>query len=501
MACRLVKEHIRPLRWVGQGSAQTAVEGAVMLGESSVQLVTSRAKSFVQSAEVRAEGIAVQGTVEFAVLYLDAQGMLGCETAQSGFSAVISVEGAAAGQQAQVMVSVTGVTAMQQGSRLEMTAQLMLCGMVMEEKQVSAAVDAVAEDEMAKRFVQMQTLSTAWTRPVSERLAQTIPLAQEGMERVLWSKPHCEITYRQAMDGAVEVTGLLGMDCLLMGETAGDVLWQRAELPFVTELVGDGIRSDMQLSVEAQVQDVNVHLLKSEEGNPAALYAECTLMLRAQGWREQPVTVLQDAYPLTEAPFEAQPTLLEAVEAQEESEQTQRVETLLDLPPDAPPIRHIVGTFAVPVMLETIAAEDMRAEGLLRVTLLYRTDGQEALERYEQEVPFGVTFEEIAGLSQVWRIEVGDAEAQRLGPMQAQVRVEVEMEAMQSTQARTQVVEAVTAEGESAVLPAGITLYYPEEHEGAWEVAKRYRVREESLKMPEEGRKAPVLGYRRLTAF
>jgi len=152
-------------------------------------------------------------------------------------------------------------------------------------------------------------------------------------------------------------------------------------------------------------------------------------------------------------------------------------------------------------MLETVAGDEMRAEGLLRVTLLYRTDGQEALERYEQEVPFGVTFDEIKGLDQVWRIEVNDAEAQRLGPMQAQVRVEVEMEAQQAVQAQTQVVETIRTEGEPAVLPAGITLYYPEGNEGAWEVAKRYRVRQEALKMPEEGRNAPVMVYRRLTAF
>jgi len=501
MACRLVKEHIRPLRWVGQGSMQTAVEGAVMTGESSVQLVTAEAEGAVQLIEVKNDGIAVQGTAEFAVLYLDTQGQLRSDTAQNGFAAVIPVEGAAAGQQAQVKATVTGVTVVQRGGRLEMTAQLLLCGAVTEETQLSAAVDAASDEELAKKYVRLQTLSTAAAQQSRERLSETVPIAQEGMQRVVWSKPHAEITYTQAMDGAAEVTGLVVMDCLLSGETAGDAVWQRMELPFVTELAGDGIRSDMQLSIDAQVRDGNVHVTETEDGGAAALHAECTLVLGAQGRRLQETEVLQDAYPLTEQPFEAVPTLVQVVGALEEREQTQVVEAVLELPPDAPPIRHIVGAFAAPVMLETVAGDEMRAEGLLRVTLLYRTDGQEALERYEQEVPFGVTFDEIKGLDQVWRIEVNDAEAQRLGPMQAQVRVEVEMEAQQAVQAQTQVVETIRTEGEPAVLPAGITLYYPEGNEGAWEVAKRYRVRQEALKMPEEGRNAPVMVYRRLTAF
>ena len=211
MACRLVKEHIRPLRWVGQGSMQTAVEGAVMTGESSVQLVTAEAEGAVQLIEVKNDGIAVQGTAEFAVLYLDTQGQLRSDTAQNGFAAVIPVEGAAAGQQAQVKATVTGVTVVQRGGRLEMTAQLLLCGAVTEETQLSAAVDAASDEELAKKYARLQTLSTAAAQQSRERLSETVPIAQEGMQRVVWSKPHAEITYTQAMDGAAEVTGVTVM--------------------------------------------------------------------------------------------------------------------------------------------------------------------------------------------------------------------------------------------------------------------------------------------------
>ena len=67
-----------------------------------------------------------------------------------------------------------------------------------------------------------------------------------------------------------------------------------------------------------------------------------------------------------------------------------------------------------------------------------------------------------------------------------------------------QVLQEVAFEGEAVALPHGIVLYYPEENETLWDVAKHYRVPLQTLqKHNPAGKdgKTPLLVYRRLTAF
>lgn len=503
MAGRLVKDNIRLERAAAQGSEQTTAEAAVMLnGERGVRLVGTKPQVRIQSAQAQKDGIALQGSTEFAVLYLTLQGELRSGSAQSVFSTVIPAEGAAPGQRVKAKAMVCGVTAAERDGRLELAARLLLNGMTLEEVQRPAAVDFDSDGEAAKRFAPLNGLHTVQAVRTHEALAEVFPVMQEGMTEVVWQEAVPEIMHVQALDGAAEISGRVRVDCLLAGDSAGDVVRQKAELPFVCELMGDGIRSDMNLSAAAAVRDAKVHLQAAEEEpRKAELKAECVLELSAEGYGENGENLLQDVYPLTEEPFEATYAQIGYLEALKETEQKQSIEAVLELPADAPPIRYVAGAFAVPVLLETDSGEEVQAEGLLRVTLLYRTDGQDGLEFYEQEVPFGVSFDGNGAKNQILRVEIGEVEAQRLSPVQVQIKAEIELEALWAEEAQREIVETISFEGEPVQLDTGITLYYPEEQETLWDVAKRYRVREESLRRYCDGGKVPVMVYRRLTKF
>ena len=70
MAGRLLKENRWVERAVGQGSADAQAAAAVMLsgGDRDVQVVCVRVRPVLVSCEVQTDGVAVQGTVDFAVL-------------------------------------------------------------------------------------------------------------------------------------------------------------------------------------------------------------------------------------------------------------------------------------------------------------------------------------------------------------------------------------------------------------------------------------------------
>lgn len=502
MAGRVIKENIQLERLVGQGEVQTQVESAVMLGgERGVQLVAADVKCEIRSAETQADGIAVQGAVYGKVLWLAPAGAMHADRVQSDFSAVIPVEGAVTGQRADVKGSVGGVAAAERDGKLTVTVQVMLSGVVVEAVQRQTAVDAAAQEEMAKRMLSIQLMQTTAAVQTSERLTESVPLIQMGMSQVIWHRAAAEVMHVQMMDGAAEISGVVKCDCLLTDEAQRETVWQKMEIPYAVELVSDAFRSDTRLCVDAQIADADVRMEGASEDESAALHAECVLKMSATGYGTQEVNVLSDLYPLTEEPFEAAFATLGYVTELKEAEQSAVVEAVLELTEDAPVIRQIVGVFAAPVMMEVVEDSSLRTEGLLRVTLLYRTDGQDALVCYEQEVPFGVTFDEIPGTAQIWQAELEEAEVQRISPVQAQVRVTLEVKAVERTGAQTNVVEEISYEGEPVELEDGITVYYPEPNEDRWAIAKRYRVREDDLKTLGEGGKTPVMVYRRLTEF
>ncbi len=161
----------------------------------------------------------------------------------------------------------------------------------------------------------------------------------------------------------------------------------------------------------------------------------------------------------------------------------------------------LVGAFAAPVALDTVGDEIAHAEGLMRVTLLYRTGGETPLNAYSYEAPFALDFDEIDGMSEISGVEIGKVTAERLSPVQAQVRVPLILTAEKIESATTSVLSEISDEGEPVSLPVGAVLYYPQQGETLWDVARRYRTTVEALGKRNPEGKSPVLVYRRLTEF
>ena len=187
-----------------------------------------------------------------------------------------------------------------------------------------------------------------------------------------------------------------------------------------------------------------------------------------------------------------------------EDEQLEQTQTLLlevELPAASPGLGEILGAFAAPVALDIVGDESAQAEGLMRVSLLYRTGGEVPLAVYEREVPFALEFSEVDGRADVRAVEMGYVTAERVSQSQAQVRIPLTLRAERVGTADVAVLTEIAEEGEPVALPVGAVLYYPKPEETLWEVARRYRIAEEELRQRNPEGKSPVLVYRRLTSF
>ena len=305
-------------------------------------------------------------------------------------------------------------------------------------------------------------------------------------------------------DGEVEVTGSVTVDSLLSGaEAGGPVGWQSETIPFSEEIEGEGFRPGVQAIVTAHVRGLKSEVVFNQdddvqEGN---LRIEYILELEAEAREPAATEVLADAYPLTEDPFAAVQEEVRFIHEDEQLEQTQTLLLEVELPASSPGLGEILGAFAAPVALDIVGEESAQAEGLMRVSLLYRTGGEVPLAVYEREVPFALEFPEVDGRADVRAVEMGYVTAERVSQSQAQVRIPLTLRAERVGTADIAVVTEIAEEGEPVALPVGAVLYYPKPEETLWEVARRYRIAEEELRQRNPEGKSPVLVYRRLTSF
>ena len=286
-------------------------------------------------------------------------------------------------------------------------------------------------------------------------------------------------------------------------EAGGPVGWQSETIPFSEEIEGEGFRPGVQAIVTAHVRGLKSEVVFNQdddvqEGN---LRIEYILELEAEAREPAATEVLADAYPLTEDPFAAVQEEVRFIHEDEQLEQTQTLLLEVELPASSPGLGEILGAFAAPVALDIVGDESAQAEGLMRVSLLYRTGGEAPLAVYEREVPFALEFSEVDGRADVRAVEMGYVTAERVSQSQAQVRIPLTLRAERVGTADIAVVTEIAEEGEPVVLPVGAVLYYPKPEETLWEVARRYRIAEEELRQRNPEGKSPVLVYRRLTSF
>ena len=506
MAGKLCKENIPVERLVGRGSAQATAETSVMLsgGDRNVALVSCRALPALGAVEVQTGGVAAQGTVEFSALYLTQEGALFSREAQANFSAVMQVEEAAPRMRARVRATIERVEAEEKDGRLDFAAEIRLEGVVVEAAAEALGTGIESETPMAERRARLWARVRAAQGETRLAVSETFPLADPAFARVVYAEAHAQTDPAKVRDGAAEVSGAVTVDCLLSGaEGAQAVGWQRETIPFSQEIQAEGFREGRAAQTGASVRGLRCEVVfpRDEEEQEGRLRVEYVLELSAEAGEEAGAEVLADAYPLSDAPFQAERESVRFIRADEREEQTQTLQLEIELPAGQAGFGEIVGAFAAPSALDIVDGEEGTVvEGLLRVSLLYRAGGEGELRLYTQEAPFAL---EYPGLNstQVREAELGAAAFERVSPTQAQVRVPLRLQTQRVDTAEMEVISGFHEEGEAAALPTGAILYYPDPGETLWEVGKRYRIAEEELRARNPEEKAPLLIYRRLTGF
>ena len=280
-------------------------------------------------------------------------------------------------------------------------------------------------------------------------------------------------------DGRVTVTGTVELTVYHAGETGHPLVVTRHSTPF-EQAVALQTGGDDEIDARVRIVDVMVDSMEAGE-NARILRAEVELLVSVRATEQTECTLLDDAYTTEGDQVVPQRRTVEMHTDDLTCTARESGKLMIAMPDDAQPIGTMLAAFVQPAAgtRENVNGR-LRVDGMLGVTLCYLPMDSDVPVSVHQDVPFSMQFVCDLPSSSAITLECVEAVASAITSDRAEVRFILALEGMEYSAQPFGIVtdvESVQAPDETG----GIILYYPKDCETSWDVAKRYRIGEETL--------------------
>lgn len=485
-AMKVLHESIPMERYVGASATQAVVEGEVALPgglREETHVLGCEALALIDRCEAMSDRVSVDGKVAFHVLYTQGDPThIAALEASAEFTHSPELPGSLPKQSATATAMVEHVEAAAQSGRLHLRAILRVYTRVMTDSPVSVVTGVTDAAGLTQKTAPLRTCHTVSTGAAEALVRDEFALSDVlQVEDTLYAMANATVQDVMGGEEKVTVAGEIQLEVTHRSQMPSrPLVMTRHTLPFEESFALTGEPGDA-LSCAAVVRDVAVLSQEGQQEGERILRAEVLLGLSARGARQGSATVLQDAYttqgdlltPVT------QPTLRAVGYQQVHTAESGKLTLLLD--GDQPPARTPIKALLRPVLV-TCERQNGKlvVDGMMETTLLYMTDDSDAPVTLHTEEPFTMAF----------ACELCDPDSVTLTP------TNVEASGVTSDRVEVKYILHLTAgdvqlESEPIVsdvqrAPAeptqpGIVLYFTQERETLWDIAKRYRVSQESI--------------------
>ncbi len=483
----IVREELPLERFVGESLGQAVVEGEIALPgglREETSVLCADAMAVLDRADVQADRVSVSGKVTFHILYTQGDPTrISALEASAEFTHPMDFPGAAAGMHAPVSLMAEHVEAAAQGGRLHLTAILRVHARVFSDEPLSVVTSI---RNVPGLMCRTETISGCQT-------------VASGAQDVL-VRDECELGSVLQITDTLYATAVATVQDVMGGEeratVTGNVLLEVAHLsampshplvitrhtiPFEETLSLMGENGD-ELRMNAVVKDVAVLSQESAEEGARTLRAEVLLGLSGQATRRRDLGLLLDAYTtqgplLTPAREEVRHALSHR---QVHTAESGKLTLLLD---GAAPVRTPLGAVLRPVMTDwSRQGGKLNVEGMMETTLLYMTDDSDVPRAYHSEEPFRMSFACDLSLPDSLVLTPGNVEAVGITSDRVEVKYILYLSCHDVPLGAEQLVTGVSQQDAPEAEP-GILLYISRAGESLWDIAKRYRVSCDSLRV------------------
>ncbi len=484
MDWQIERESVEAERLIANLQQQAVIEGEVALPGSmrdAVTVLSVQAQAVPGAAEVQNDKVTVSGQVVFHVLYTqgDLTHVQTIETA-CDFHQIIESPGITPRMQLQWRVNVEDAGAKANGGRLQMTAALTFYAVVTACTPVDAVTDIQGASVLKTKKQCLQLCRTTGIGSDKGLVREEFDLPGTlGIEDTLYATANARVEDVVGGEGRVSVAGTIELTVYHAGKTGKPLVVTRHSMPFEQAVTLNTGEND---TISASVQVLDVMVDSMEEGEDARiLRAEVEILVSVKATECAEHTLLDDAYTTEGEQVVPSRSTVEMHTDDLHCSARESGKLMLAMPDDAQPIGTMLCAFIQPAAgtRENVNGR-LRVDGMLGVTLVYLPMDSDVPVSVHQDTPFTMQFTCDLPSTAAITLECVEAVAAALTSDRVEVRFIL---ALDGTEFCAQSVDVVTDVDSVAIdeEPGGIVLYYPKDRETMWDVAKRYRVAEETL--------------------
>ena len=492
MSIECVKKTVEVERLVGSAVFQLPVQAEAPVpgaGRESVEIAMEDAFAAVKDVEAQAGRVLVSGQVQCQAAYrLGEENSLRALTARASFEQAVDIEGVEPGMAVRARAATDHVEAAYDNGHMVFRVAVTVSVRARSLTPVEAVTGFESDTPVETRLQRVETGKTSAENSETVTLSDSVALPTALHARVVlmqWAAPRVESVERDL--GGVRLSGGVQIESLVASSVAGrPVALVRYRLPFEA-LVGMPDWIEGEAEALADVSALSVEVEEGAQDGEAALKMQCELLLTVRMNAGEALDVVSDAYIAGDGTLSLEQEKMSLCGAAE------TVQTLL-LDENAPGAGTALAARVRPVVSEITDEQDgAHIRGLLEVTALYMPSGSERLSGARGELPFDIKLGRPLGDDADVRIDASDAEAAAL--MSDRMELKCTLTASGAAWHSEEAVLTTGAQaGEDDPRRRGAGLYWPEPGEGLWEIGKRYRVAQETLRAlnpSPEGGKAP----------
>lgn len=474
----------------GACRSQFTVEGDVILPGSlreTTNVLHASAMAVAERTEAMQDRVSVSGRTVFCVLYTQGEKTeVESIEASADFTHLCDLPGATSRAEVDAFLQVEHVEARVQSGRMTMQAVIRMCASAVnsEEAEAVSGIDAAG--------VQMRTAKLKMRRRVGRGdgevlLREEFPLpADLAVQDTLCAFASAEFHDTAGGQGRVGLAGEVTIEAVHASAVPGKPLvMTRHTVPVSQSVELRGENGD-KLDGRIVVKDVAVASQDIGDGE-RTLRAEVLLGLSAWSDQEEEYELLTDAYTTTGEDLRLSYAPLSMRTGASSINAAESGKASLLLPEGVQPIRTMLAAFVRPVRtVYTPQGNRTVAEGALEATLIYMTDGQAAPVSAQVEAPFRTAFAVRTDGEDIVMLSASNVEAVPI------TSDRVELRYILRAQVEGNAAQEVSLVTDAAAVPAlqttqDIVLCYPQPGETAWDIARRYRITENELRVLNPG--------------
>lgn len=484
MDMRVKQIALNPEVSCGRCSSQFSAEGDVPIPGSlreTTNVLYASAMAVVEGTESMQDRISVSGRVIFCVLYTQGdKTRVESIEATADFSHLCDLPGATPQAAVTAFAQAQQVHARVQNGRMTMRTLVKVCARAVG----CGTMEALAGIDDAN--VQTKTMQISCRRTVGRGsgdvlMREEFPLPQDlAITDTLGARAIASFHDTAGGQGRIGLAGEVTIEAIHASSLPGRPLVVTRHTAPVSQSVEISGESGELLEGRIQVKDVAVASQDIGDGE-RTLRAEVLLGLSAWADREESISVLTDAYTTSGDDLRLTRLPLTLRTGDNRMTAAESGKAALLLPEGSRPVRTMLAAFATPALKDFFQqGSRLIVEGTLDTTLIYLTDdGMPVSARVE--APFRTAFAAEAAPEDIVLLTSSNVEAVPVTSDRVEMRyvLHAQVEGLRTG-------EAVFATEASAVtgadVPEDMILYFVQPGETVWDIARRYRIPEGSLR-------------------